>query len=156
MKFRLFTVLVLGLVLIATLAGCAPAATPTSTAAPVLGIESAWGKPSMDMPTAGGLFMLIKNSGAAPDKLLSGKSPACGSIEVHEMAMKADGSMGMNLVDKPVEIPAGGQLELKSGGLHIMCIMKKDDVFKPGAMIDLTLVFEKSGEKTVSVEIREK
>jgi copper(I)-binding protein len=150
MKFRLLNVFVLGVLLISALAGCAPAAAQ----APALAIESAWGRPSMDMPTAGGMYMLIKNSGTAPDKLLSGKSPACGSVEVHEMVMKADGSMGMNLVDKPVEIPAAGQLELKVGALHIMCIMKKDDLFKPGANIDLTLTFEKSGDKTVSVEIR--
>jgi copper(I)-binding protein len=106
------------------------------------------------MPTAGGLYMLVKNSGDAPDTLLSGKSPACGSIEVHEMVKKADGTMGMNLVDKPVEIPAGGQVEFKVGDLHIMCIMRNDDQFKPGQKIDLTLTFEKSGDKTVSAEIK--
>ncbi len=100
--------------------------------------------------------MLIKNAGSAPDKLISGSSPACGSIEVHEMVMKSDGTMGMNLLDKPVEIPVGGQLELKSGGIHIMCIMKKDDQFKDGAKIDLTLKFEKSGEKKVTADIRMK
>jgi copper(I)-binding protein len=125
-------------------------------ATPTISIESAWGKPSMEMPTAGGLFMLIKNAGSAPDKLISGSSPACGSIEVHEMVMKSDGTMGMNLLDKPVEIPVGGQLELKSGGIHIMCIMKKDDQFKDGAKIDLTLKFEKSGEKKVTADIRMK
>lgn len=150
MKVRLLSAFVFGLLLVVMLAGCAPAS------APALSIESAWGRPSATMPTAGGMFMLIKNTGAAADKLLSGKSPACGSIEVHETVMKADGSMGMNLIDKPLEIPAGGQVELKSGDLHIMCIMKKDDVFKPGAKIDLTLTFEKSGDKTVSVEVREK
>jgi copper(I)-binding protein len=148
MKFRFLNGLVFGLLLIILMAGCAPAA------APALSVESAWGKPSMSMPTAGSLFMVIKNTGAADDTLLSGTSPACGSIEVHETVMKADGSMGMNLLDKPLLIPANGQVELKSGGIHIMCIMKKDDVFKPGNKIDLSLVFEKSGEKTVSVEIR--
>jgi copper(I)-binding protein len=150
MKTRFLNTLVLGLLLISMLAGCAPAATPSLT------IEGAWGMPSATLPTAGGIYMLIKNVGAAPDKLLSGKSPACGSIEVHEMVMKADGSMGMNLLDKPLDIPANGQVELKSGDIHIMCIMKKDDLFKPGATVDLTLTFEKSGEKTVSVEVREK
>ena len=149
MKNRLFYVLLTGLLLAAVLAGCGP------QAAPAISIETPWGRPSMTMPTAGGMYMLIKNTGDAPDTLLSGSSPACGSIEVHEMVMKADGTMGMNLVEKPLEIPAGGQVELKVGGLHVMCIMKKDDVFKPGAMIDLTLKFEKSGEKTVSVEVRE-
>ena len=139
---------VLGLLLVLILAGCTPAAAPT------LSIEGAWGKPSMDFPTAGGLYMVIKNTGSAPDKLVSGKSPACGAIEVHEMVKKTDGTMGMNLVDKPVEIAANGQIELKSGSLHIMCIMKKDEQFKPGSKIDVTLVFEKSGEKTFGAEIR--
>ena len=148
MKIRFLCGLVLGCLLLSMLPGCAPAAAPSLT------IETAWGMPSKTMPTAGALFMVIKNTGTAPDKLLSGKSPACGSIEIHEVVKKADGTMGMNLLDKPLEIPAGGQVELKSGSFHIMCIMKKDDQFKTGAKIDLTLVFEKSGEKTVSAEIR--
>jgi periplasmic copper chaperone A len=126
---------------------CAPAA------APAISVEGVWGKPSMEYPTAGSLFMMIKNTGTAPDKLLSGSSPACGSIEVHEMVKKADGTMGMNLVDKPVEISANGEVELKNGGLHIMCI-NKNDQFKPGTTINLTLKFEKVGEKTISANIR--
>jgi copper(I)-binding protein len=148
MKIYSWGVLILCLILASILIGCAPAS------APALTIENAWGRPSSTMPTAGGVYMLIKNTGSAPDKLLSGKSSACGSIEVHEMVKKSDGTMGMNLIEKPLEIPAGGQVELKVGGLHVMCIMKKDDLFKPGATIDITLMFEKSGEKTVSAEIR--
>ena len=148
MKSRFVKSLVIGLLLMVMIAGCAPAAAPSIT------VEGAWGRPSMDMPTAGGIFMVIKNSGNAADNLLSGSSPACGSIELHEMVMKSDGTMGMNLMDKPIEIPAGGQVELKSGDLHIMCIMKNDQ-FQVGSTIDLTLVFEKSGEVKVSVELRE-
>ena len=147
MNVRLVRGLVLGL-LLALMAGCAPAA------APVISIDGVFGKPSMAMPTAGAFFMLIKNTGSAPDKLLSGSSPACGSIEVHETVMKKDGTMGMNLLEKPLEINAGGQVELKSGGIHIMCIMKKDDQFKPGAKVDLTLKFEKAGEQKVTADIR--
>lgn len=138
----------LGIILFLLLAGCGPAA------APAISLEGAWGKPSATMPTAGGMYMLIKNTGSAPDKLVSGVSPACGSIEVHEMVKKADGTMGMNLVENPVEVPAGGQVELKPGALHIMCIMKNDK-FAPGSKIDLTLKFEKSGEQTIAVEVRQ-
>ncbi|MBI5945959.1 MAG: copper chaperone PCu(A)C [Chloroflexi bacterium] len=148
MKSYLLRGLVFGVLVISMLGGCAPAAAPTIT------VENGWGRPSMDMPTAGGIFMMIKNSGDAGDKLLSGSSPACGSIELHETVMKSDGTMGMNLMDKPLDVAAGGEVELKPGGLHVMCIMKKDDMFKPGATIDLTLVFEKSGEITIPVEIR--
>ena len=148
MKLRLVQGLILCLLFVSVVTGCAPAATPT------ISIENGWGRPSPSMPTAGGIFMVIKNNGEAPDSLISGSSPACGSIELHETVMKSDGTMGMNLLDKPIEIPAGGQVELKSGDLHIMCIMKKDDVFKSGTKIDVTLVFEKSGEITVPVEVR--
>ncbi len=147
MKARLPFLFVVFIVLSSLVAAC-------SSAAPAIAIENATGKPSMSMPTAGAMYMLIKNTGTASDKLLSGTSPACGSIEVHETVMKSDGSMGMNLLDKPLEIPAGGQVELKSGGIHIMCIMKKDQ-FKPGETINLTLTFEKAGEKMVSVVLGE-
>jgi periplasmic copper chaperone A len=147
MKQIHWLILVASILMLVLLVGCAPAAAPS------ISVESAWGRPSATMPTAGGMFMVIKNSGTASDKLLSGSSPACGSIEVHEMVKKDDGTMGMNLVDKPLEITPGGQVELKPGALHIMCIMKKDDQFKVGAKIDLTLKFEKAGEKTVSAEI---
>jgi copper(I)-binding protein len=146
-KVRFARELALGMLMLILLAACAPAAAPS------ISIEGAWGRPSMSMPTAGAMYMVIKNSGDAPDTLLSGTSPACGSIEVHEMVMKSDGTMGMNLIDKPLEIPAGGEVTLEVGGLHIMCIMKKD-TFVPDNTIDLTLVFEKSGEMPLSVELR--
>ena len=145
MKTRISFLLVVSIVLLSLLAAC-------SSAAPAISIENTSGKPSMSMPTAGAMYMLIKNSGTAPDKLMGGSSPACGSIEVHEMVMKSDGSMGMNLLENPLEIPAGGQVELKVGGIHVMCIMKNDQ-FKAGETIELTLNFEKSGEKTVSVAL---
>jgi periplasmic copper chaperone A len=149
MKIRNFVGLFFVLILVVLLSSCIGPKT-----APNIAIENSWGRPSPTMPTAGGLYMLVKNTGDAPDRLLSGKSPACGSIEVHEMVKKTDGTMGMNLVDKPVEIPAGGQVEFKVGDLHIMCIMRNDDQFKPGQKIDLTLTFEKSGDKTVLAEIK--
>jgi len=148
MKKRWLGLYAVGLVLMGMITACTPAA------APEISIDSPWGAPSMSMPTAGAFYMLIKNTGAAADKLLSGSSPACGSIEVHESVMRSDGTMGMNLLDKPLEIAAGGQVELKKGGIHVMCIMKKDDQFKSGAKVDLTLKFEKAGEKKVTAEIR--
>jgi len=147
MKSRIFAGLMVGFVLLGILAGCAPAAASNIT------VESVWGKPSPMYPTAGAFFMLIKNNGATAEKLVSGTSPACGSIELHEVVMKDDGSMGMNLLENPIDIPAGGQVELKAGDLHAMCIMKNDN-FAVGTKVDLTLKFENAGEKTVTAEIR--
>jgi periplasmic copper chaperone A len=146
MTDRLLRGFLLGVLFLSLLAACQPAA------APIISIEIAMGEPTPGT-TAGAMYMIIKNSGNAADRLLSGKSPACGSIEVHKMAVKADGSLGMDLIDKPLEIPANGQVEFMSGGTHIMCILMNEQ-FKPGARVDLTLAFEKSGEKTTTVLIR--
>ncbi len=45
--------------------------------------------------------------------------------------------------------------ELKPGGLHIMCIDKKDEFFTVGSKIDVALQFEKAGEMPITVEIHE-
>jgi len=147
MKARFAYLVILSLVLLAFAAACSAAGSAS------VSVEGVWGRPSMMYPTSGSIYMLLKNSGDAADTLLSASSPACGSIEFHKTVMKEDGSMGMNLIDKPLEIPAGGEVALEPGGLHAMCIMKNDK-FVPGTSVDVTLVFEKSGEQTVTAEIR--
>ena len=127
----------------------------SATSGPDISIENAWGRPLPTVATAGAFYMLIKNVGKEDDKLIAGQSPACSVVEIHESYMTEDGAMGM----RPVEggfilVPAGGEAELKMGGLHIMCIEKLED-FTVGAVLPLTLKFDKSGEKTVEIEIRE-
>lgn len=119
-------------------------------------IEGAWARPSPMMAEAGAIYMMIKNSGAQADKLLSASSPACGMMELHEGYKKDDGTMGMRPVAGGfIEIPAGGQAELKVGGLHVMC-MQKAAAFAPGAKLEATLKFEKAGEQRINFEVREK
>ena len=140
---------IVALVIVSMLAACA------APAAPAITVEGAWGRVSPSIAGAGAFYMMIKNSGAGEDKLTGVKSPACGMTEVHETVKKADGTMGMNLVPEPVAIPANGQVELKTGGLHVMCMMMKTDQFTTGSKVDLVMIFEKSGEKTVAVDIRD-
>ena len=137
------------LVIVSMLAACA------GPAASAIKVEGAWGRVSPSIAGAGAFYMMIKNTGAGEDKLTGVKSPACGMTEVHETVKKADGTMGMNLVPEPVAIPANGQVELKSGGMHVMCMMMKTDQFKTGSKVDLIMTFEKTGEKTVAVDIRD-
>jgi copper(I)-binding protein len=130
------------------LAACQPAGSSIS-------VEGQWGRPSPKMATAGAFYMLIRNSGSTADKLIGAKSEACGTLELHESYQMADGMMGMRPVAaNAIEIPPGGKVELKVGGLHIMCIDKKE-AFVVGAKIPLTLVFEKSGELSLGVDIQE-
>ena len=130
-------------------AGC------SATSGPDIRIENAWGRPSPKVATAGAFYMLIKNSGSEADKLVAGQSSACGVVELHESYMTEDGAMGMRPVEGGfIEVLPGGEAELKTGSFHIMCIEKLED-FTVGAVLPLTLIFEKSGEMTFDIEIRE-
>ncbi len=146
MKKHMFTLVMIALMLIPALAACAPA--------PALSIESVWGKPSPSVAGAGAFYMVIKNVSAVSDKLVSAKSDACGMTEVHTMTKKADGTMMMTLVTDGIEVPANGQLELKNGSYHIMCMQMKANQIVAGAKPTLTLVFEKTGQKVVTVDMR--
>jgi hypothetical protein len=127
----------------------------STTSGPDISIENAWGRPSPKVATAGAFYLIIKNNGNEGDKLVAGESPACGVVELHESYMTEDGAMGMRPVEGGfIEVPAGGEVELKIGGLHIMCIDKLED-FTEGSVIPLTLNFEKSGDITFDIEIRQ-
>lgn len=94
-------------------------------------------------PTGGG-FLTIANAGAAADKLLAVNSPNAGMVEIHTMEVVND-VMTMRPVEGGVEIPAGGKVELKPGGMHLM-FMGVAEPFKQGGAVPVTLEFEKSGK----------
>ena len=99
--------------------------------------------------------MSINNNGTEDDALISARSPACGTVELHESFMNEEGAMAMRPVEGGrIAVPAGGSAELKQGGLHVMCIDKLED-FTEGADLELTLQFERAGDLTFDVEIRE-
>lgn len=125
----------------------------SASAGPGIVVEGAWGRPLPPGAPTGAFYMVIRNTGPQPDRLLSGHSPACGTIEFHESYKTPEGVMGMRPVGA-IEVPIGGRVELKVGGRHVMCLDKRG-AFTPGAQIPLTLRFENSGEMTVQVTIRE-
>jgi periplasmic copper chaperone A len=145
--FKKTFLLTLALLLLAALAACQSASqTPSIT------VEEAWGRASPAVAANGAFYMKIRNSGGAPDRLLSASSSVCGVVELHEMSMMND-VMEMSPVES-IAIPANSTVELKVGGLHVMCIDKQVD-FSPGARYSLTLNFETSGAITVEAEIRQ-
>lgn len=130
------------------------AACQSAPEGPAISVEGAWGRPSPKIATAGAFYMLIKNDGSEADNLEAAESSACGVVELHESYKTDEGAMGMRPVETGIEVPAGGEAVLKMGGLHIMCIDKLED-FEVGAVLPLTLNFEKSGEIEMEIEIRE-
>lgn len=99
----------------------------------------------------GGGFMTIANGGKGADRLIGGLSPAAAKVEIHTMSMDG-GVMRMRPVKNGLAIPAGGKLELKPGGYHIMLIGLKSPLER-GKLVPLTLKFEKAGATTVNLKV---
>lgn len=104
------------------------------------------------VPTAkaGAVYMTLSNKAAAPDKLLQITTQSAASAGVHESAEK-DGVATMRPVET-LEIPAGGSVELKPGGYHIMLMGLKAPL-KKGEMIMLQLKFERAGRVDVMAHV---
>lgn len=117
-------------------------------------VTDVWGRPSPMMAQSGAFYMTIENKGAEDDALLRVETAACGVTELHESSMDDAGVMQMRPVEGGrIEIPAGGTVTLKAGGLHVMCL-QMPQAFATGEKIPLTLVFENAGTLPIEAEIR--
>ncbi len=154
-----------------TLAGCGSTSTkpaPSSTTA--ITVENAWARPASG--SAGGMtsaaYFTLQHSGGEADALISVSTDVAGKAELHEtVAMdgntsgmdhsmhssRGSGVMKMQAVQK-VPVPAGGSVEFKPGGLHVMLMDLKRDL-KNGDRFKLTLNFEKGGQQTVEVTVKQ-
>lgn len=97
-----------------------------------------------------GGFMSIENTRSEADKLLGAACGAAAMTQAHETTMD-DGVMRMREVEV-IEIPAGGRVELKQGGYHIMLMDLKQDVIA-GETAECTLTFERAGEVALSLMV---
>jgi len=120
---------------------------------PSVTIEDVWAPQSPAPEGTGAVYMTLKNSGNEADTLVKVTTKVSDAAEIHEMSMENQVMKMRPVSGQRLEIPARDAVELKPGGLHIMLIGLKQQL-KPGDKIDLTLTFEKSGEKTVQAEVR--
>ncbi|MEM7530946.1 MAG: copper chaperone PCu(A)C [Chloroflexota bacterium] len=104
---------------------------------------------NMTLPSStGSVWLFIMNGTDTDDMLLGGEIPGCGVVEIHNMFMEND-VMIMRQVEDGLPIPAGEIVELKQGGLHIMCI-NKEGPLEAGTDIEFVLQFENAGAVNVS------
>lgn len=101
-------------------------------------------------PVGGGFFTVV-NHGSEADRLVSVTSPVSDDVQLHEMSMEND-VMKMRQLPDGIEIPAGGTVELKPGGLHIMFMAIKQP-FREGEHVAATLTFEKAGAIAVEFDV---
>ena len=119
------------------------------TAAQAAEIEAPWVRPTAPGAKVGGAFMTLVG-GKQADRLISASSPAAAVVELHTHLME-DGVAKMRAIPV-IEVPAGGKVELKPGGLHIMLINLKAPLVA-GENVSLKLRFEKAGEIEIRVPV---
>lgn len=115
-------------------------------------IQDAYARAASPKAMAGGSFMVIMNPTQTDDRLIAAASDAAARVELHTHIEDANGVMRMVEVEDGFEIPAGGQTELRRGGLHVM-LMGLTRPLVQGETIDLTLTFENAGDMVVTVPI---
>ena len=141
------------LVVVAGLAGCTPETTP----APDLQFHEARVRPVALSATAeravnSAAYLAIRNLGNASDRLIGAAFEGARRVEVHETRIDEDGLAIMRPVES-VLIPAGGEIRLEPGGLHVM-LMGLDRPLVAGEEVELTLIFQDSGARSLIARVR--
>lgn len=116
-----------------------------------LRILQPWARAGAGQAKTGAAFMTIANIGGTDDKLVAASTANAKKTEIHETTM-ADGVMKMRMLMGGLAIPAGGKVELKPMGLHVM-LMGVTEKLVEGETLVLTLTFEKAGSVDVAVPI---
>lgn len=146
----------------------------TSATVGELSLASPWARTSAAGAMMGAAYLTVTSP--VEDALVGAEVDAsvAAMAEIHEVvpaddAMSSDTTMAMDddmstdttmamemkmqEVDR-IELPAGTAVELKPGGYHIM-LMKLAKPLETGSTIEITLVFENQGKKTVTFPVQE-
>ncbi len=145
-SLRIVLMLVL-MAVMAAVAGCRGGQGPT------ISVEEPWVRATVMADGVSAAYMTIRNTGREDDALVGAMTPVSQMTELHEMVMEGDIMRMRPIAGQRLVIPAGGQVELKPGGLHIM-LMGLQQTLEPGTSVELTLRFEKAGEVKVRAEVR--
>lgn len=126
--------------------------TPASSiAADSLIVSEVWARATPPSAEVGAAYFTLENLAGTADMLISVASPVSSRTEMHTHSMQ-DGMMMMMQLES-VEIPAGGVVEFKPGGNHIMFIGLERPLVE-GERFPLTLKFERAGLVELIVEVR--
>ncbi|MCQ2029003.1 copper chaperone PCu(A)C [Stutzerimonas zhaodongensis] len=115
-------------------------------------ITQVWSRAMPPTAPTGAVYFRINNPGEATDKLVGVQTPRAEKAELHTHVHKGE-VMSMQRIES-VELAAGGEVEFKPGGNHVMLFKLKEPLVA-GEHFPMTLIFEKAGEVTVDVSIHD-
>ena len=120
-----------------------------------LAIDHPYATPTRPGLTTGAVyFRAIKNKGTEPERLLSARTPAAASVELHRMEMDGD-VMRMRAVPA-IDLPAKTEVRLRHGtadGYHLM-LLGLTAPLADGDRFPVTLTFQRAGEREVMVWVQ--
>lgn len=158
---KVFVLMGLAAILGLLLAGCAGVQQPGASEGEAemkpepgkITVMNVRARPSPASAANGAAYMVILNGLDQDVTMVSAESDVAATVETHE-TVNDNGVMRMIPKPEGYEIPAGGSVELKPGGKHIMLI----DLAKPletGDEFELTLNFDDGETMTVTVPVVE-
>ncbi|BCJ92376.1 hypothetical protein IZ6_31110 [Terrihabitans soli] len=115
-----------------------------------LAIGHPWARETPPSAQTGAGYLTVKNTGTEADTLIAVETSGAAKVEIHQ-SINENGVAKMRPVTG-IDIPAGGSLELKSGGYHLMLIDLKEPLAE-GMRIPATLTFEKAGKIDVEFAV---
>lgn len=119
-----------------------------SSAFAQVSVTNPWVRATVPVQKSSGAFMVLRSAQAA--RLVGVSSPVADSVELHTSAMQ-DGMMSMDHVEA-IDLPAGKDVNLATGGYHVMLVGLKRQL-KQGETVPLTLVV-KRGARTENVTVQ--
>lgn len=150
--FRTTLTALVAVALLTLLAGCGGQTPATNDGAPApigLTLRDSYVKAvpeDGEMPMSA-IFGVLANTSDRDITLVRGTSDVAGTVELHEMAIE-DGKMKMQPREGGFVVPAGGELALEPGGLHVMLIGLTRDI-KAGDTVTATLTTADGQDLTV-------
>lgn len=125
-------------------------ASALADAATAVTVEKPFVRKAMKAQRNSAAFMTLHNSGPEV-AIVAAESPVADIVELHTH-IHDNGVMRMRRIEK-IELPAGGQVVLKPGGLHVMLLGLKQDL-NDGGRVSLTLKFSDGSSKTIEAPVR--
>jgi copper(I)-binding protein len=117
------------------------------SSAATIEIMEPFGRATIDTASA---YFTIKNNGDKDDALIKASAPVADMVGLHEVVTQGAESK-MQPVDK-IDVPAGGETQLKPGGLHVMLENLTQDL-KEGDKYTLSLEFQSGLKKDVEITV---
>ena len=125
-----------------TLVAIATAAAPVAASAAIV-IEHPQIRPTLGAQTTAAAYLIIRNTGPAPDRLIGASCTCAASVMAHRTTTQNGvSSMAMEMA---VPVPAHGAVVFDARGRHLMLTGVKAPI-RAGAKVSIVLHFEKAGK----------